>query len=356
MNRGIYTLTTGLLHNQRKMDAISNNLANVNTTGYKKDRVVGESFPEVLLSRLHDRPDYEDQKAFDGIDVNREGDYYTLSTDVGYFKVNTPAGIGYSREVKFKVDEDGYLKTFYKDDTDLKTDGENYIMGSEGIVRVEDTNIEVTNEGHIMSNGQDMGNLLTFPPAHIIGTMGGGVRTDKVFVDFSQGDIINTGNNMDFAIKGDGFFKVSNQGEVLYTRDGSFTLNDFGELVTKEGYIVMGQDGPIQLQNQEFTLDESGQVIQDNQVVDKLDIVELDNSEYLRKQGNNLYKCLDGVDPVETSFDGEVLIGYLETSNVNTVKAMVDMISAMRNYESNQRMIRTQDELLGKAVSEIGRV
>lgn len=338
------------------MDAVANNLANANTTGFKRDIVISESFPEILTSKINDNSPTAPQ-AFKGVEVNQEGDVYQLSIDEGYFKVKTPIGTGYARELKFTVDDDGYLKTYYKDNNNnLKSDGENYIMGKKGLIKVQEGNITIDKQGNVLSNGQIIDNLVTFPHINVIGTTNRGARLDKIAIDFTQGNLMETGNNLDFALKGDGFFKIQAGDRTLYTRDGTFSLNENGELITSEGYYVLGQYGSIVAQAGDFTINEDGEIIRDGQIIDRLDIVDIDNKEYLRKEGNNLYKILEGVEPQETTFGGQVLRGYLEGSNINTIKEMVDMISILRSYESSQRMVKYQDELIGKVVNEVGRL
>ncbi len=357
MNNSMYIAASALQLNQKTIDVISNNLANTNTTGFKKDIVISESFPEVLLSKINDRVDLDNHRPFRGVNVERNGEIFSLTIDSGYFKVNTPAGIGHSRSLKFIIDDNGYLKTFYKNTSDeLKADGENYVLGNNGPIRVEDRNIEIDNRGNVISGGQIIDNLITFPPFSVIGTTSGGVRFDKIAVDYTSGIVTETGSKLDFALQGDGFFKVQTPNGIAYTRDGSFTLNTNGQLVTKEGYIVLGQNGPIELGQNSFEVYENGDIIIEGQVENRLDIVNIDNKEYLRKQGNNLYTILDNIQPEETLFNGVLLSGYLETSNVNTIKEMVSMITAQRSYESNQKVIQAQDQLLDKVVNELGRV
>nr|WP_272879059.1 flagellar basal body rod C-terminal domain-containing protein [Clostridium sp. Cult2] len=87
-----------------------------------------------------------------------------------------------------------------------------------------------------------------------------------------------------------------------------------------------------------------------------LDIVDLENREFLRKIGDNLYQMAEGVEAEEIPYEGEILQGYLESSNVNTIQEMVEMITLLREYEAGQKAIRVQDEMLEKASNEIGRV
>lgn len=357
MNNSMYIAASALKLNQKNIDVISNNLANTNTTGFKKDVVISESFPEVLLSKINDRIDLDNHRPFTGVNIERNGDVFSLSINSGYFKVNTPAGVGFSRSLRFIVDDEGYLKTFYKNTNDeLKSDGENYVLGNNGPIRVQDGNIEIDIRGNVISGGQIIDNLITFPPLNVIGTTSTGVRFDKIAVDYTSGVLTETRNKLDFALNGDGFFRVQTPNGIAYTRDGSFTLDANGQLITKEGYAVLGQNGPIVLGQSSFEINENGDIIVEGQVENRLDIVNIDNKEYLRKQGNNIYTILDNIEPQEIPFTGTVLSGYLETSNVNTIKEMVNLITAQRSYEANQKIIQAQDGLLGKVVNELGRI
>lgn len=350
MNNSMYIATSSMLLNQKLTDTTANNLANVNTTGFKKDIPIVESFPEVLLAKLNDNKlDFDNHRPFTGVRTEKsEEGVHSLSINSGYFRVGTRAGISHNREIEFIVNEDGYLKTFYTDiDGNKKTDHENYVLGRNGRpIRVENPNIQIAANGDVLSGGQAVDNILFMPSTQIIGTTSAGVRLDKVVTDFTDGDYIKTGNDLDFAIKGNGFFKVqSEDGQIYYTRDGSFSLNGQGSLVTKDGKLVLGQNGPIVMQNEDI-----------DQILETLDIVEIDNKEDLRKIGNNLYVAAQNTQIQEQPFTGQVISGYIEGSNVNAIKEMVNMITAFRNYEASQKIINTQDELLGKVVNDLGRV
>lgn len=364
MNRGIYTAVTGMIYNQRAVDAISNNIANVNTTGFKRDVTVAESFPEVLLSKINDSQRTTiNHQPFRGVvqnQVNEEG-VYSLSINSGYFKVGTPAGISNNRELKFVVNEDGYLRTFSRDtDLERQTVGENFVLDRSGQpIRVENPgDIQITANGNVVSGGQVVGNLVHFPPNHVIGTTSGGVRLSRVASDFTDGTYINTDNDLDFAIKGEGFFKVADaEGNEFYTRDGAFTLNQQGLLMTKDGYTVVGTNGPITIPSGgTFELSGNGTIYVDNQQVGQLNIVTVENKHEMRKYGDNLFSMEEGFEAEEAPFQGEVISGYLEGSNVTAVKEMVQLITAYRNYEANQKVITNQDELLSKVVNELGRI
>jgi len=180
----------------------------------------------------------------------------------------------------------------------------------------------------------------------------------RSYTNYTQGSLSNTGNSTDVAISNDNyaFFTVEdNDGNKLYTRDGGFTIDKDRFLVTTEGYKVVGENGYINLADNNFAIGIDGTIANDiGTVLGKLKITSFDNPETLTKIGNNL--LASGEDSVERSFSGEVQQGYLEMSNVNTVNEMVNMIAISRAYEANQKVLQTQDEMLGRAVSDVGRV
>lgn len=346
MNRGLYIGATSLVANQKRLDVLSNNLANINTVGFKKDISLTESFPEKLLAKMSRAPELKNISGENNITYENNGQVHTARTQEGYFVVNTPRGKSYVKEIRFVVDEEGYLKTSYKNlEDEHKTDYENYIVDSNG--------------NRIQPEG-DMENLLQSlvynAPPYVIGTMSGGVRFQKIFTDFTNGGLIDTGGQLDIAIKGNGFFKVQGEnGETLYTRNGSFAITE-GYLTDLDGRRVLGRNGVISLNGGTIDILDNGQVMVDGGPVDILDIVNIGNKEFLRKQGDNLFYMEENTVAEENIFDGEVLQGYLEGSNMNSISGMVEMINLLREFEANQKVIRMQDEMLEKAANEIGRV
>jgi flagellar basal-body rod protein FlgG len=371
MNRGLYIATTGLLNNSKQMDAISNNLANINTNSYKREMVISESFPEKLLSRINDNPsEFQKNKPYSGLKFEKKEGYYQAEINQinsAFFRIQTPAGMSYNSRVNFRVDDNGYLRTDYGNyKKQMKSDGENFIVDKTGQkIKIEikegqnpeDINIQIDNTGNLLVDGQKQTNLLNFPAWHVIGTTSAGIRSDRTVIDFSQGDVLETGNNLDFALKGDGFFKVKLGEKEFYTRDGSFSLNPNGEIITSEGALVLGQYGSIRVQNEDFKVNsDTGNIIVNGEIVDKFDIVKIDNTEDLRKKGDNLYEGLENIEIKEVPYKGSIMRYALEQPNVNNIDMMVSMINVMRNYETNQKVIRMIDENLGKAISDLPRV
>ena len=254
MVRGLYTAATGMNVQAKRMQVISNDLANTTTTGYKKDIAVVSAFGEVLMTRL------------------------------------------------------------------------------------QDTQKNIPNEKSI-------------------GKMTYGAKIDEVYTDFTQGSIVPTGEKTDIAIQGDGFFVVQTPNGLAYTRDGGFTINQNGMIVTKEGYEVQGESGSISLGEDflstsgEIVIGKKGEITLDGEAIDTLRMVQFDEESEIEKLDDNLYRS----EEAGRNFEGTLIQGYLESANVNPVTAMVDMITVSRAYETNQKMIQTQDNLLGKAVNELGR-
>ncbi|WP_341875788.1 flagellar hook-basal body protein [Defluviitalea saccharophila] len=252
MIRGLYTSAIGMKTQFNKMDVITNNLANVDTNGYKKDIVVSHSFPEELTKRIND-----------------------------------------------------------------------------------------------MKNG--------FSNNRNIGTMSLGLYIDEIYTSYVQGALKQTNDPLNVAIQGKAFFAIGTEdGTEKYTRDGSFSLGPDGTLMTKEGNIVLGQNGAIRLEQGDIRIDEAGNIYVNDEFVDQLRILEFENPESLRKVGDNLLERTEGT--MEKDVESRIAQGFLEGSNVSVVREMVDMITATRIYEANQKAIQTHDETLGKAVNEVGKI
>ena len=203
-----------------------------------------------------------------------------------------------------------------------------------------------------------------------IGDISLGVHIGETYTNYDQGSFEVTDNPADLALAGDGFFAISytnKQGEtsVKYTRDGAFTVNKDGYLVTKDGDYVLNQNaamnsdpgaaGYIRIDpNQKFTIDEQGNIWQNRAVVGRVGVVDFANYNYLEKFGENLYQTVDGAQIVAAG--AQVEQGVIEASNVQVVSEMVDMITITRAYEANQKIIQTIDTMLDKAVNQVGKL
>ncbi len=194
-----------------------------------------------------------------------------------------------------------------------------------------------------------------------IGSISLGSKIDAVNTNFTQGMIQATEKNTDFAIDGKGFFSVQrndgiNNGQY-YTRDGHFHVNMNGILVNDSGDEVIGRNlqtnalGPINVGNGKITCDTYGNINVNDTKMYKLYTVDFNDYNNLKKAGDNLY---EGTNPTESQ--SIVKQKSLEKSNVNIVNAMSDMITTMRSFETNQKIVQSLDETLGKLVNEVGSV
>lgn len=187
-----------------------------------------------------------------------------------------------------------------------------------------------------------------------------GVKIGENYTDYSQGSLRETHNSYDMALAGDGFFAVefknkAGQTSTKYTRDGSFTLNKDGYLVTKDGDYVLGKNGRIQLNPLQNTIiDKMGNIYQNKRLVSTLQIADFEDYNYLEKYGENYYQTVDGAK--EKNGDYQIMTGFLEMSNIKVVSEMVEMISVSRAYETNQKLIQTYDSTLDIAANQIGKI
>ena len=188
--------------------------------------------------------------------------------------------------------------------------------------------------------------------------LGLGVKLAAVYRIHEQGSLTATDNTFDMAIQGKGFFQIDlPTGETAFTRDGTFQLNASGEIVTHDGYAV--QPGiTIPTNAVDVSINNSGQVqvkIDGQsalQTVGQLQVSTFPNEAGLESIGDNLYietpasGAATSGNPASTGF-GSILQGFLETSNVNAVEEVSNLISAQRAYEMNSKVIQTSDEMLG---------
>jgi len=182
-------------------------------------------------------------------------------------------------------------------------------------------------------------------------------RVQSTFIDLSEGKLTFTGNTFDFALEGKGFFALSTPQGIAYTRSGNFSLDRQGRLVTPEGFILLGENGPITISVNNISklkFNEKGEVIIDGKVVDQIRVDVVRRSS-LYKEGENLFRISQPVG-VNRANNISVKVGYLETSNVDIISEMVSLINNFRMYEANQRLIQLQDSTLDKACNETGRI
>ncbi len=218
--------------------------------------------------------------------------------------------------------------------------------------RAEFQDLLYQNQERVGSTSSDTGTIV---PSGV--QIGLGVKTSAVYMITEQGNLVSTSNTFDLAINGEGYFQVTlPSGETGYSRAGSFQLSPTGQIVTADGYTV--QPG-ITIPNNSFgvTVNASGQVLVKlagvvaEQNVGQLQLALFPNAAGLQAIGDNLFletaasgTAQTGL-PDSTGF-GAILQNFLETSNVNTVTEITNLITAQRAYEMNSKVIQTSDEML----------
>jgi len=266
MLRGFYTAASGMMTQMRNQEAITNNIANANTPGYKGDQATIRAFPEMLIQ----------QAGSNNLPVTR--------------------------------------------------------------------NVDV-------------------PYQHSVGSINTGVYVQEFVTNFEQGPLEETGKTSDMALvngelpdeTGSLFFSVQNaEGEPRYTRNGNFTVDGEGFLVTNQGYYVLDAAGnSINTGGMEFNVTQDG-VLETPDAQTQLGIRYVADVNDLIKEGNDVFAGESEPVPAEAAFTVDQ--GFLEQSNVDELQAMTDARNAYRIFETNQRVLRAYDESMSQAVSDIGRV
>ncbi len=257
MVKGLYTAYTGMINEQNRMDVLTNNLANSDTNGFKKEGATSQAFDSLLALKIKDRS--------------------------------------------------------------------------------ENPNL-----------------------AHPIGIANLGVKIGENYTDFSQGAFKVTDRTYDVALAGDGFFNIeytnkAGETSTMYTRDGAFVINTQGYLVNKDGDYVLGANGRIRLDpTKDVEIDTQGNISQEGARVAKIKLTDFEDYNYIEHFGENYYRPVEGA--TEKAANATVNQGYIETSNVQVVQEMVEMISVSRQYESNQRLITTIDGTLQIVSNQLGKV
>ena len=262
MVRGMYTAASGALVAQSAVDTIANNLANVDTAGFKRTLLQVQSQPQRDIYRFQTDPGKQSGARIDGVPVRDR-----------------------------------------------------------------------------------------------IGALGAGAQVYDTPADYQQGTIAVTGNDLDVALSGPGFFALrAGNGAVRYTRDGSFVRDQNGFLTAQNGDRVLGRNGaPIALPpTGKVGIASDGTISVDAQAYDGLRIVEFANTLALRPEGSNRFVDT-GAAGVRAAANTSTLQGSLEKSNADVVRSMVDLITNERWFDANEKSIQTQDDAVGQAVQTVGR-
>jgi len=177
----------------------------------------------------------------------------------------------------------------------------------------------------------------------------------RVTTNLSQGNMRRTGNPLDVALEGEGFFKVQTPAGIRYTANGRFQLNAEGLLVTANGDPVLGSSGPISIQGKDITIDDSGRIEVDESALDRLSIASFQRPERLQKEGSSYYIYNGDEEEISEPAQTSVRQGYVEESNVAVTEEMIRMVEALRHFESYQKVLQTFNETDARVVNEVGK-
>jgi flagellar basal-body rod protein FlgG len=255
MNRGIYPILSGALAQERRMQVFANNMANVNTAGFKQDE---QAFKAIFPRQL-----------------------------AGIPAIGHPAGL---------------------------------------INQIAARPLGAAERA--------------FVAPHLVKTT------------FEPGRVRLTGNPLDLAIQGSGFFEVKTPQGTRYSRNGMLSLDNQRRLVTNLGYPVMGTKGEIKIPPGKLDISTQGDIKVDDKPVATIKIVEFPTDQMPQKFAEGLFIS----DKAKIAKNPQIQVGHIEESNVNSIGEMVKMIQGMRSYESTQKLIQTLDRMAEVAIQDVGRV
>ena len=174
--------------------------------------------------------------------------------------------------------------------------------------------------------------------------------------DFSQGAVITTHNPYDVMLEGKGFLSAQTSEGIRYTRAGDLMVSQDGVLVTKQGDPVLGEKGLIYVRGTQFEINNRAEVFQDGQLMDKIKLVDFAKPKELERVGMNYYHFGGRDEDILPAKDTALRQGFLEASNVNSIKSLTSMIVAHRSYEAYQKAVANYDKIMEKSSNSIGEV
>lgn len=224
------------------------------------------------------------------------------------------------------------------------------------VARMQDLEVAVNNLANVGNIGFKKSRL-SFASVYderIQNTYGFGknfLRTADRYVDFSQGSIEQTGRSLDLAVKGDGFFKVAGKDGFLYTRQGDFTVNNQGNLVTSTGGLqVVGEDGPVFIPHADVTISRQGVITADGEEVGRLRVYDIEDRNALIQREDSMWQAGPENGDV-LSEESEVLQGSLEHANVSALRLTTSIIDIKRSYAAYMKTMEIYSDLGQKARS-----
>jgi len=191
---------------------------------------------------------------------------------------------------------------------------------------------------------------------HTIGRLGTGVGLEEISTDLSVGNLAKTDVPTDFSLAQTGsYFVVETEQGERYTRNGAFKINSEGGLTDSQGNPVLDENNRHIMISGEFSVDRTGVIsFADGTAAVTLKVLQFDDPQKLQRIGDNLYSNEEGSTMSASPASRDILQGYLESSNVNAIMEMVDLLSVVRAYESLQKVVQAEDETAGVAIDQVG--
>lgn len=177
----------------------------------------------------------------------------------------------------------------------------------------------------------------------------------KLLTNQQQGVVEMTDNPLDFAINGDGFFRIQTPEGIRYTRNGNFTLNAEGQLSTLDGNLVLGAGGAITMESANIQVARDGMISEDGVVINQLSLASFAELSALEKEGAGLFR-LKGNAVEEQVEQPDLQQGFLEGANVSVVSEMTEMIDLQRGYQTQQKALQTIDDIDQLSISRVGKL
>lgn len=182
-----------------------------------------------------------------------------------------------------------------------------------------------------------------------------GVTLEGPATDFSSGALTHTGNELDFALER-GFFAVQTPNGVRYTRGGGFTVDAERRLVTRSGFPVLGQNGPITLPPGSVHADAEGSISVNGAPVDKLRVVNFQNLGGLHKEGHSLFVQASSGEPELAVTEPSLRQGYLEKANSDPIRTATEMIEVLRQFQSLEKSVEVlMNDVNARVIEQVGR-
>jgi flagellar basal-body rod protein FlgF len=228
--------------------------------------------------------------------------------------------------------------------------------------RMESLDLLANNVANASTGGykadREFYNLYVAPEAADVDALSTMPVIERSWVDHAQGTLRSTGNPLDLALSGRGFFAVNGPNGPLYTRNGNFRVSAGGKLVTGEGYEVRGQQGqPLNVvATLPLQVGADGTVTQNGVPVGRLEVADFTSTAGLSKQGASYFRTADPLQKPSTPTDTSVEQGQLESSNTGSAEAAVRLVSVMRQFEMLQRAVSIGGEMNRRAIEEVAKV